>query len=164
MRLYPYFPLPCQAKFRKHSGARITGMRSWSGRTRSLASVVIIVHDSIADGPVLPNLSHKPAKAKGLSSRKWMKYGCFAARRLPFVKSIGRNQASTPRKAARNAGFSASDSARALIIRLPIAASLAQLGISPQRNNTISRSFFSPAGLQSHDRHRLTGRNVIAGP
>ncbi len=40
----------------------------------------------------------------------------------------------------RNDGFSASVSARALIIREPIAGSFAQRGTSPQRTNASSRS------------------------
>jgi hypothetical protein len=48
------------------------------------------------------------------------------------------------RKVERKAGLSATPSARALIIRLPMAGSLAQAGIRPQRTGTNSRSPPSP--------------------
>ena len=48
-------------------------------------------------------------------------------------------------KASRNDGFSASVSARALIMRLPIARSLAHLGTSPQCSIAKARAPSSPA-------------------
>src|SRR5688572_122736 len=50
-------------------------------------------------------------------------------------------------KASRNAGFSLTVSARALIIRLPIAGSLAQAGIRPRCTRTASRSPALPARI-----------------
>jgi hypothetical protein len=49
------------------------------------------------------------------------------------------------RNASRNEGFSARLSARALIMRLPIARSFAHLGTSPQCSRTKARAPSSPA-------------------
>ena len=61
--------------------------------------------------------------------------------------------------ASRNDGFSASVSERALIMRLPIARSLAHFGTSPQCSiDERTRALFARA----HGRHVLRRRNVVA--
>ena len=47
------------------SGGRITGMRSWMGRTRSLGVVVMMVHDWRRSPSGSRQVSQRPAKAKG---------------------------------------------------------------------------------------------------
>ena len=85
-------------------------------------------------------LSHNPAIAKHPASAA----RCDAAwrRRDPpptaYKPSAGTRQRRL-RKAVRKAGFSASVSTRALIMRLPIVGSLAQLGIKPQRRGMQTR-------------------------
>ena len=62
-------------------GAMTTGMRSWMGRNRSLAAVVMIVHvrnGSASSGPSgSRHRSHRPPKTIGASSERWMNQACL---------------------------------------------------------------------------------------
>src|SRR5690606_30121249 len=66
----------------KPSGGRITGMRSWIGRSRALASVVRMVQLSTAGASFGSagscQRSQRPAKAKGPPSRRQIRKGCLA--------------------------------------------------------------------------------------
>jgi hypothetical protein len=52
-------------------------MRSCTGRSTSLASVVRMAQELITLPPSPSHLSHSPAKPNGLSSRRRKKKGCF---------------------------------------------------------------------------------------
>ncbi len=129
------------------ASASTTGMRSWIFRIDSAASVVTIVQDS-SGTPLTGSLhrSHRPAKANGRASFIRMNHGCFppGATCHSYQPSASTRQRLL-RKASRNEGFSARVSARALIIRLPIAFSLAHFGTSPQWSSAKARAPSSPA-------------------
>jgi hypothetical protein len=83
--------------------------------------------------------SHKPAKAKGWCDLSVMYIGVlvpsgdFFHSKNPDAGTRHRRR----RSALRNAGLSANVSTRALIMRLPMEGSSAQLGIKPQRKKSI---------------------------
>ena len=67
-------------------GGSITGIRSWTGRTFSLGSPVMIVQDRRVPPPASRSASdalgsfhtdHNPAKANGSPSGRCMYIGCF---------------------------------------------------------------------------------------
>jgi hypothetical protein len=113
----------------------MTGIRSWMGAISTLGPVVISVQErttSPVSGAV--HSSHSPARARGLRSLRWKKKGVFG-----LVVCFHSYQPSTSTrqrrrlKAERKLGFSDTVSQRALMSLLPIAASLAHEGMSPQR-------------------------------
>ena len=68
------------------SRGSITGMRSWTGRTLSLGSPVMIVQEWSVPPPASRSAlgalgsrqtDHSPAKANGSPSSRWMNIGCF---------------------------------------------------------------------------------------
>ena len=62
------------------SGGSITGIRSWISAIFSLGSPVMIVQDTSSSSlPSGRQTSHRPAKAIGSSSGRWMNHGCFLA-------------------------------------------------------------------------------------
>ena len=122
-------------------------MRSWILRIDGAASVVTMVQDSSIAPPAGSfQRSHSPANANGRAGFMRMNQGC-----LPPGATCHSYQpsASTRQRrflnASRNDGFSAIVSARALIMRLPIARSLAHLGTSPQCSIAKARAPSSPA-------------------
>ncbi len=123
-----------------------TGIRSWIFLIDSAASVVTIVQDSsIEPSAGSFQRSHSPANANGRASFLRMNQGC-----LPPAATCHSYQpsASTRQRrflnASRNDGFSASVSERALIMRLPIARSLAHFGTRPQCSIANARAPSSP--------------------
>ena len=74
-------------------GGRITGIRSWICAIVSLGVVVMIVHDRSGSPcgcprrPWAPPPSHRPAKANGSPSGRWMKYGCLRLAPGTFLHS-----------------------------------------------------------------------------
>ena len=57
---------------------RTTGIRSWIGRSRSLAAVVMMVHDGTALPSGSLHTDHSPGKAKGSPDRMTTRMGLLA--------------------------------------------------------------------------------------
>ena len=129
------------------ASASTTGMRSWIFRIVADASVVTIAHDSRID-PSAGSFqrSHNPANANGRASFMRMNQGCLppGATCHSYQPSASTRQRRL-RNASRNEGFSARVSARALIMRLPIARSFAHFGTRPQCSIANWRAPSSPA-------------------
>jgi hypothetical protein len=70
----PGRPTSSQASW--SAGSRITGIRLWIGASSAFAAVVTMVQ--VSSGPSGPRqTSHKPAKAKGARSRRWISIDCL---------------------------------------------------------------------------------------
>ena len=92
--------------------------------------------------------SHRPAKASGSPSGRWMKYGCFffwPRRLVPLIEAVGGDDAAALAEGTLEgtAGRPRS-SDRALIMRLPTLASFAQNGTSPSGSGSTRRTPPSP--------------------
>src|SRR5690242_14567336 len=113
----------------------MTGMRSCTSATHPRASVVRMVNESRSIPSGFFHLAQRPAKAKGRRSVRCIQQGCFFPEPSFFHS---KNPSVTTRqrlllKLERNAGFSGAVSDRALIMRSPMAGSLAHEGTRPQR-------------------------------
>ena len=157
-------PPPDRATGRSRPGRRSTGMRSWIGRTRSLASVVSRVQVSRGDGSGPCHRLPETGESEGPLVAQVEEIGLLAARRHVAIRRSRRPPPGSGgrRRAARKAGFSAAVSARALISRLPSAGSFAQLGTRPQRSQVHCRRGAASAGRHADRRHRLRGGHVEA--
>lgn len=113
----------------------MTGIRLWMDAISSFGEVVMMVADLTSDPSGDCQRSHNPARAKGFPDFSRMKCGILLL--LPGWACHSKKPSAKIRQrrylyAERKEGFSASVSARALIIREPMDGSLAQEGISPQ--------------------------------
>ena len=109
-------PSPGSSQSASDASSRITGIRSWIGRTTSLGSVVTIVQEWSSEPSFRTERAHSPANANSEWSGRVIHSGCFpvsVARHSKKPSAAIRHR--NPSNASRNAGASATVSARALI-------------------------------------------------
>ena len=94
----------------------MTGILSWMKRRVSVASVTMTAQESMRC-PSRSHRSQRPARRERIPGLEANEVGLLGALEFfPFVPTIGPNEAAPPAKRVGKAGFSATVSARALIV------------------------------------------------